>query len=69
MQEKDSSAAEELGIKNLKGIFLVLFLGCIFACFYGCVESLLTIYRKAKKNKVLQQFVEHFIISIAMHYN
>lgn len=51
-QTKDASDAEELTMDNLKGIFLVLVIGSIFASLYGCVEATVIMYRRAKKEKV-----------------
>lgn len=51
-QEKESGEAEELGMDNMQGVFLVLEIGTLFACVYGCVELVVTVYRSAKKAKV-----------------
>lgn len=51
-QEKESDEAEELGMDNMKGVFLVLEIGTAFAFIYGCVELGVSVYRNAKKAKV-----------------
>lgn len=52
MQEKESEEAEELGMDNMQGVFLVLEMGTLFAFIFGCVELVVTVYRTAEKAKV-----------------
>lgn len=37
---------------NLRGVFLVLIVGGIFACFYGFGEAFIIMYGRAKKGKM-----------------
>lgn len=60
MQKNDQTDAEELKFENLKGVFLVLLYGSIFASLYGCIEALLLIYKKATSEKVGILCVSYF---------
>lgn len=37
---------------NLKGVFLVLLCGSIFASIYGCIEATVVMYRRSIKQNV-----------------
>lgn len=52
IQNDDSSDAVPLDLENLKGVFLVLLYGTIFACVYGYSGALYLVYTRAKAQKV-----------------
>lgn len=49
--DKDDGA-EELDLANVGGIFLVVFVGCVFASCYGCCEWVFLVFHKAHHYKV-----------------
>lgn len=68
-QEKESDEAEELGMDNMKGVFLVLEIGTVFAFIYGCVELGVSVYRSAKKAKVHISFTFFFYFLLQININ
>lgn len=52
LQKKEESRPEELGLVNMKGIFIVLTFGCILAFIYGCIEKTIIIFKEAKQRGV-----------------
>ncbi|XP_055852904.1 glutamate receptor ionotropic, kainate 2-like [Episyrphus balteatus] len=65
-EDDGSSQANELGMPNLGGVFFVLFVGCILASLIGVCEWILSIYFRARDNKVpfKKVFLEeyHFVM-------
>lgn len=48
----DGDGAEELGMANMNGVFLVLVFGTIFATVFGVIDCILVMCRKSKMLKV-----------------
>ncbi|XP_059218524.1 glutamate receptor ionotropic, kainate 3 isoform X2 [Stomoxys calcitrans] len=50
--DKKADGAEELGMPNVGGVYVVLFIGCVTATCYGILEWICHIYATARQNKV-----------------
>lgn len=48
----EDDGAEELGIANVGGVFVVVILGCCFSSLYGIFEIIVESYKNARKHKV-----------------
>lgn len=50
--KQEDSGVAELGMDNLGGVYFVLAVGSVFATFYGLLEWLYHIFKRARRNRV-----------------
>lgn len=66
-QDKEADGAEELGMPNVGGIYVVLFIGCVAATCFGILEWICHIYSTSRQYKVPNDMDALFFCTFVYH--